>query len=175
MAEIPSCTTPAAPDAVRMRTWRNLMFSHSAILGKMGDDLLEATGLTLAQYDVLLRLHEAPERTLRMGELAAGVLVTSSGLTRIIDRLEQGGLVERIRVDTDRRGVRVRMTDAGAATLRAASDVHVASIERYFASAIRPDEAEVLDRFFARLDAAHGKAPVVAELAAPGFPAAASR
>lgn len=169
MADEPGCTT-AAPDPASMRTWRNLMFSHSVILGKMGDDLQEATGLTLAQYDVLLRLHEAPEHTLRMGEIASGVLVTTSGLTRVVDRLEQSGLVTRLRVESDRRGVRVRLTEAGAATLRVASDVHADGIRRYFAELIRPDEAEALGRFFARLDAAHYKAQPVA-LEMPNFAA----
>lgn len=166
MAEEPGCTT-SAPDPASMRTWRDLMFAHSAILAKMGDDLQEATGLTLAQYDVLLRLHEAPENTLRMGEIAEGVLVTTSGLTRVVDRLEQGGLVERLRVENDRRGVRVKLTESGAATLRIASDVHADGIRRYFAELIRPDEAEALGRFFARLDAAHNKAqPVTLEMPA---------
>lgn len=97
---------------VRGRVWRDLVVSHSVILGKMEADLRTTTGLTLGQYDVLLRLHEAPGNTIRMGDLAELVLVTTSGVTRVVDRLVEAGLVERVRPDNDRRVVTVSMTPA---------------------------------------------------------------
>ncbi|XGU21308.1 MarR family winged helix-turn-helix transcriptional regulator [Rhodococcus sp. 3Y1] len=103
---------------VRGRVWRDLVVSHSVILGKMEADLRTTTGLTLGQYDVLLRLHEAPGNTIRMGDLAELVLVTTSGVTRVVDRLVEAGLVERVRPDNDRRVVTVSMTPAGKKTLR---------------------------------------------------------
>ena len=84
---------------VRGRVWRDLVVSHSVILGKMEADLRTTTGLTLGQYDVLLRLHEAPGNTIRMGDLAELVLVTTSGVTRVVDRLVEAGPVRPPLVD----------------------------------------------------------------------------
>ncbi|MCJ0901966.1 MarR family transcriptional regulator [Rhodococcus sp. SRB_17] len=142
-------------EPVRSRTWRNLVVAHSIILGKMEADLRSATGLTLGQYDVLLRLHEAPGNSLRMGDLAEQVLVTTSGVTRVADRLAEAGLVERIRPDNDRRVVTISLTPAGKKTLRAASDIHRRGIAEYFADLIEPEELPVLDKFFGRLAAHH--------------------
>src|SRR5699024_10679147 len=93
---------PESPsmDARMLRIWRDMLFSHSAIVQKLGDDLSEQAGLTLAQYDVLLKLLECPEDAMRMGELAEDVLVTTSGLTRVVDKLETAGLVTRVRVSS---------------------------------------------------------------------------
>ncbi|MET0798614.1 MAG: MarR family transcriptional regulator [Rhodococcus sp. (in: high G+C Gram-positive bacteria)] len=140
---------------VRGRVWRNLVVSHSVILGKMEADLRTTTGLTLGQYDVLLRLHEAPGHTIRMGDLAELVLVTTSGVTRVVDRLVESGLVERIRPDNDRRVVTVSMTPAGKKTLRTASAIHTRGIAEYFSDLIEPEELPALDRFFSRLVTRH--------------------
>ncbi|NMD60334.1 UNVERIFIED_ORG: DNA-binding MarR family transcriptional regulator [Nocardia globerula] len=139
----------------RGRVWRNLVVAHSVILGKMEADLRANTGLTLGQYDVLLRLHEAPGNSLRMGDLAQQVLVTTSGVTRVADRLVNAGLVERVRPDADRRVVTVSMTPAGKETLRAASAIHSRGIAEYFADLVEAEELPVLDRFFSRLAAHH--------------------
>ena len=139
----------------RGRAWRNLVVAHSVILGKMETDLRASTGLTLGQYDVLLRLHEAPENTLKMGDLAQQVLVTTSGVTRVVDRLVAAGLVARVRPDTDRRVVTVTMTPSGHKTLRTASAIHTRGITEYFADLVEPEELPVLDRFFSRLAAHH--------------------
>lgn len=139
----------------RGRVWRNLVVAHSVILGKMEADLRASTGLTLGQYDVLLRLHEAPGNSLRMGDLAQQVLVTTSGVTRVADRLVNAGLVERVRPDADRRVVTVSMTPAGKETLRAASAIHSRGIAEYFADLVEAEELPVLDRFFSRLATHH--------------------
>jgi len=140
---------------VRGRVWRDLVVSHSVILGKMEADLRTTTGLTLGQYDVLLRLHEAPGNTIRMGDLAELVLVTTSGVTRVVDRLVEAGLVERVRPDNDRRVVTVSMTPAGKKTLRKASAIHTRGIAEYFSDLIETEELPVLERFFSRLAANH--------------------
>src|SRR5699024_1894546 len=122
--DIAPVPTRSGLDARSLRIWRNMLFSHREIVQKLGEELHEQAGLTLAQYDVLLRLRDSEDATMRMGELAEGVLVTTSGLTRVVDRLEKAGLVERVRVSSDRRGVRVALTDNGRATLTEASVVH---------------------------------------------------
>lgn len=158
---------PAPGDARSLRIWRNMLFSHSAIVQKLGEELHERAGLTLAQYDVLLRLRDSEDGAMRMGELAEGVLVTTSGLTRVVDRLESAGLVERVRVSSDRRGVRVTLSDAGRAKLTEASKLHREGIERYFTRFITEDEAPALESFFARLFAEMRGVPEVEDLPMP--------
>ena len=158
---------PTPGDARALRIWRNMLFSHSVIVQKLGEELHEHAGLTLAQYDVLLRLRDSEDTAMRMGELAAGVLVTTSGLTRVVDRLETAGLVERIRVNTDRRGVRVALTGAGRDKLVDASKLHREGIERYFTQFITEDEAPALESFFARLFAEMRGVPQVEDLPMP--------
>ncbi len=159
-----------APDARLLRVWRNMLFAHSAIVQKLGDELSEQADLTLAQYDVLLRLRDNPERAMRMGELAEGVLVTTSGLTRVVDRLESAGLVQRVRETRDRRGVRVSLTPAGLDKLREAAKIHRDGIARYFTRHIEPDELPALESFFARLFAESRGVPVVEDLPSPTMP-----
>lgn len=157
----------ASGDARSLRIWRNMLFSHSAIVQKLGEELHDRAGLTLAQYDVLLRLRDNEAGAMRMGELAEGVLVTTSGLTRVVDRLETAGLVERIRVNSDRRGVRVALTDTGRAKLAEASELHREGIERYFTRFITEDEAPALESFFTRLFAEMRGVPAVEDLPMP--------
>ena len=94
----------------RLEIWEQLVQSHAWIWQAIGADLKAATGLEMAEYDVLLRLSRAPERTLTMSELASQVLYSTSGLTRLVDRMERAGLVMRRRSDTNRRVVFACMT-----------------------------------------------------------------
>ncbi len=161
---------PPSTDARMLRIWRDMLFSHSAIVQKLSDDLNEQVGLTLAQYDVLLKLLECPDGAMRMGELAGQVLVTTSGLTRVVDKLETAGLVTRVRVSSDRRGVLVSLTDAGRATLSGASKIHLDGIRRNFSRYITEDELPVLERFFRRLFSEVRGAPAVEGLPTPTLP-----
>jgi DNA-binding MarR family transcriptional regulator len=90
-----------------------------------------------------------------MGDLAELVLVTTSGVTRVVDRLVEAGLVERVRPDNDRRVVTVSMTPAGKKTLRKASAIHTPGIAEYFSDLIETEELPVLERFFFRLATHH--------------------
>lgn len=96
--------------------------------------------LSLASYDVLVQLAEAPERRLRMTELADAVLLSRSGVTRLVDRLEKAGLVTRARVDSDGRGVEAVLTRTGFDRLRAASGTHLAGVATHFADVLEPEE-----------------------------------
>ncbi|MDR7276493.1 MarR family winged helix-turn-helix transcriptional regulator [Catenuloplanes atrovinosus] len=93
-------------------------------------ELLRLTNLTLSEYLVLMLLSEAPGRSLRMSELADGILISFSGLTRLVERLERENMVERIRAETDGRGQRAVLTDTGLARLEAAWPGHLASVRR---------------------------------------------
>lgn len=103
--------------------------------------MLAEQRLSLGAYDVLAELAEAPDQCLRMAELAEAVLLSRSGVTRLVDRLERAGLVVRERVDGDGRGVVARLTPAGAARLGVASRTHLAGILRHFVELL--DEQEL--------------------------------
>jgi DNA-binding MarR family transcriptional regulator len=134
--------------------WRDMLTSHRRTLAVLEEDLSSRTGLSLAQYDVLLHLHEAPEHRLRMSELSQAVLFTTSGLTRLIDRMEAAGWVERGRSSDDRRGVSATLTAAGTGMLRSAAAVHLEGVQRMFTRHLEPAEIPVLATAFARLNAA---------------------
>lgn len=100
-------------------------------------------GLTISDYEVLLRLSRAPEQRMRRVDLAGQVLLTASGITRLLDGLERHGYVERGACDSDRRVVYAVLTDEGLAKLQQASETHVAQIEDFFSA--RYDEPELAD------------------------------
>jgi MarR family transcriptional regulator, 2-MHQ and catechol-resistance regulon repressor len=101
-------------------------------------------GLSTAEFEVLLRLARSPGRRLRMSDLAAQTLLTTSGITRVVDRLERDKLVERIACDTDRRGSFAGITKAGLARLNEVLPGHLELIERWFTSQLTPTELESL-------------------------------
>ena len=117
-----------------------LIRAHAHALRQLNAQLAADHGLTISDYEVLLRLSRAPDRRMRRVDLAGQVLLTASGVTRLLDGLERSGFVERGSCDSDRRVVYAVLTDAGLAKLRSASESHVAQIEDYFTS--RYDEAE---------------------------------
>jgi DNA-binding MarR family transcriptional regulator len=114
-------------------------------------ELLAEQDLPLASYDVLVQLAEAPGRRLRMTELADAVLLSRSGVTRLVDRLEKAGLVARCPVETDGRGVAARLTDAGLDRLRTASRTHVRGIGQHFVDRLDDADLHVLERISRRL------------------------
>jgi DNA-binding MarR family transcriptional regulator len=113
--------------------WRSFLRAHSHIIRSLEAELLAAQRLSLASYDVLVQLSEAPGRRLRMTELADAVLLSRSGVTRLVDRLERGGLVARARVNSDGRGIEAVLTQLGYDRLRAASGTHLSGVARHFA------------------------------------------
>jgi DNA-binding MarR family transcriptional regulator len=137
----------------RVAVWRAFLRTHSAVLRQLERDLVAATGMPLGWYDVLLQLAEAPERRLRMAELADRVLLSRSGLTRLVDRLQAEGLVTREPFPGDARGWYTVLTAAGLARMREAAPVHLAGIQAYWLSKFSDDELRVLDGLLGRLDA----------------------
>jgi DNA-binding MarR family transcriptional regulator len=109
-------------------------------------------GLTISDYEVLLRLARAPERRMRRVDLAEQVLLTASGITRLLDGLERSGYVERGSCDTDRRVVYAVLTDDGVQKLREASETHVAQIEEYFDSRYEDEQLIALNTLLARIE-----------------------
>jgi DNA-binding MarR family transcriptional regulator len=112
--------------------WRAYLRGHATVTRALETELLAGQRLSLAAYDVLVQLAEAPEHRLRMTELADAVLLSRSGVTRLVDRLERAGLVARSRVAEDGRGVAATITDAGLDRLRGASRTHLEGVVRHF-------------------------------------------
>jgi DNA-binding MarR family transcriptional regulator len=114
-------------------------------------DMMRDARFPLSEYTTLMHLSEAPDRRMRMNELASASLVSLSGMTRIVARLEGAGLVERIRCDEDARGLHAVLTDAGYARLRQAWPAHLASVRRHILNHLDGADpaalTSVLDRF----------------------------
>jgi DNA-binding MarR family transcriptional regulator len=115
-----------------LRAWQALLHAHHQVIRKLDAELREEHGLPLNAYDVLLRLARAPGRSLRMTELADRVMMSPSGLTRVVDRLVDDGLVRRERSDQDARVMLARLTDQGRRVLRRAARTHLRGIREHF-------------------------------------------
>ena len=142
---------PSRPTRAQLSAWRSFLRAHATLTRALELELEAEQKLSLAAYDVLVQLAEAPGRRLRMTELADAVLLSRSGLTRLVDRLETAGLVERCPVESDGRGVAARLTPEGLGRLRVASVTHLAGVARHFAGRLDTDDLAVLERISRRL------------------------
>jgi DNA-binding MarR family transcriptional regulator len=115
-----------------LRAWQALLHAHHEVIRRLDDELRGEHGLSLTDYDVLLRLARAPDRGLRMTELADRVLMSASGLTRMVDRLVYEGLVQRDRFDGDARVMLAQLTERGRRALRRAARTHLRGIREHF-------------------------------------------
>jgi DNA-binding MarR family transcriptional regulator len=132
-------------------TFVALLRGNAAVTRELNAQLSVDHGLTISDYEVLLRLARAPERRMRRVDLAEEVLLTASGVTRLLDGLERGGLVERGSCATDRRVVYAVLTDSGLAKLREASESHLAQVDSFFGTRYDEDELSALSTLLVRL------------------------
>lgn len=131
----------ASLEETENRAWRAFLLAHTKVIPILDAELAREMGLNLSQYEVLLWLHDAPDHSLRMSELAAKVVLSPSGITRAVDQLERRGFVERRVCDSDRRGYLAVLTGGGKAELQRASSVHVRGIREHFTG--RLDEEQL--------------------------------
>jgi len=124
---------PAELKAAEMRAWTAFLDAQASLLRRLEAELMEKEDMTLAEFDVLIQLGMAPDRRLRMTELSVRVRLSHSGVTRLVDRLVQAGLVKRERCASDRRGTFATLTPVGRARLRRAQPVHLRGIREHFA------------------------------------------
>lgn len=117
----------------------------------MDANLREVHGLTLSDYEVLVQLANAEDQRLSRVDLAEGVLLSQSGITRLLEGLERAGLVERASCTTDRRVVYARLTDAGYTKCLEAADTHLEDVRRTFFDRFSEDELRCLDELLGRL------------------------
>src|SRR5213596_1794868 len=112
-------------DESELRTWIRFLAAHSAMTRELEAQLMGAHGLTLSDYDVLVQIARAPKCQMRNIELAKAVVLTRSGVTRLVDGLERDGLVARVSCPSDKRGTLITLTDAGIQKLREAAGTHL--------------------------------------------------
>jgi DNA-binding MarR family transcriptional regulator len=115
-----------------LRAWQALLHAHHDVTDRLDAELREQHGITFSEYDVLLRLARAPGRSLRMSDLAERVLLSPSGLTRLVDRLVDDGLVIRDTHPDDARVTLARLTGRGRERLRRAARTHLQGIHQHF-------------------------------------------
>jgi len=134
-----------------VHTWIRFLATDSAITRELAERLMGAPGLTLSGYDVLVQLARAPERKLRNIELAKAVVLTRSGVTRLVDGLERDGLVRRASCPSDKRGTFVALTSEGARRLREAVGTHVEGVRELFLERLGQGGREQMDALLASL------------------------
>ena len=130
----------------RLAPWRAFVRAQAHVSRRLDEDLRAEHGLSLQEYVALLILAESPERRLRMGRLADSLTLSKSGATRLIDRLVDDGLVDRVTCSSDLRGAEAALTDAGLQRLRTAAPTHLRGIAEYFLSGVEGEDLAVIER-----------------------------
>jgi DNA-binding MarR family transcriptional regulator len=142
--------TLSSPSRERLRTWQLVWETAMGLLDRFDEELQRELGIPLRWYDVLIHVENEPEG-MRMNALADQILTSKSGLTRVIDRMEEEGLVRRVRPEDDRRTVLVVLTDAGRDTMERARAFHRDSIERHFTGHLSDADMKALARAFGKV------------------------
>ena len=137
---------PVSARDPRLRGWRAFLTAHALLVRRLEEELREEAGMSLPEYSALLELAEAPKRRKRMAELADGMIVTRGGVTRLVERLEADGLVERGPCASDGRGTEAILTEAGLARLRDASKTHLRGIDDYYLERVSEEDQETVGR-----------------------------
>ena len=141
----------SASQTPEIQAWAKLLRAHAALTRRFSADLQAMHGLTLNAYEVLLHLAHAPERRMRRVDLAGSVLLTASGITRLLDGLERAGYVDRAADENDARVTYAVLTDEGYEKLRDAAPTHVGGIRELFGDRFSRDELETLAELLDRL------------------------
>jgi len=142
---------PALPDGA----WIRFLRAHAALTRELSARLEALHELTLSDFDVLVQLYYAEGQRMRRIDIARSVLLTASGITRLLDGLESSGLVAKERCDSDARVTYAVLTKAGVKKIEEARDSHLADIEELFASRFSQTERQQLAELLGRLPLAH--------------------
>lgn len=138
--------------ASRIAAWRGLLTLHATAVSHIEQRLAAADLPPLGWYDVLFALHEQPDKRLRMSELAEQVLLSRSGLTRLVDRLEAEGYLSRESCATDKRGWHVVLNEKGTGVLRLIWPVYQAGIAESFDRHLSDDDVDFLNGLWGRIN-----------------------
>jgi DNA-binding MarR family transcriptional regulator len=149
-------TTKVTLDGTALEAWRSYLQSHASILRDLDAELAAEHGMTARDYEALLYLAQAEDRKLPMSALAERTMLTRSGITRLVDGLVAGGLIERIACPSDARVSYAQLTDQGHEKLREAGSTHLAGIRRLFLEHFSSEEIDSLASLLGRLPGAQG-------------------
>ncbi|MEA2467275.1 MAG: hypothetical protein QOJ57_1401, partial [Thermoleophilaceae bacterium] len=136
---------------LELDAWRGFLRAHATLVSNLDEELTERHGLPLSSYDVLVQLDEAPDGRLRMSALADAVLLSRSGLSRLVTRLERQGLIERAECENDARGSFAAITDQGRERLNEARVTHRAGVRERFFDRLGEREQRQLAKVWSRL------------------------
>ena len=156
-------TTQVSRRGLELQAWVGFLRAHAAITRQLDRELVAEHGLTINDYEVLVHLSRADDEMLRRVDLAERVLLTPSGITRLLDGLERSGLVSKAACDSDARVVYAKLTEKGAKRLDSASKSHLASVRSLFGERFDEDELERLSEFLSRLPQTNGATDCGAE------------
>ncbi|HLU35209.1 MAG TPA: MarR family transcriptional regulator [Thermomicrobiales bacterium] len=131
-------------DEAGLRAWEAFVFAHAAAIGAIERDISREDSVSLTCYDVLVALVNAPDHRLRLNELADQVVLSRSGLSRLLDRIEQAGLIRREPAPGDRRGAFAVLTEAGVQAQRKTWPHYARGINRYFSQYLTDEEKRVI-------------------------------
>jgi DNA-binding MarR family transcriptional regulator len=151
---------PLSARDARLEPWRAFLMAHARVTRRLDEELRAEHDLSLAEYDALVTIAEAPDRRIRMRQLADRVILSKSGVTRLIDRLVLDGLVARDACLTDARGAEAVLTPAGLDRLRRASRTHLRGIAEHFLGVVDDIDLPTIERSML----------AVADRACPGGP-----
>jgi len=140
----------SSPSLERLRAWRLYFESALALVDVLDAELQRDAGIPLRWYDTLVHLEETPDG-LRMNERAERILYSKSGFTRVVDRMEEAGLVRRVRPENDRRAILVVLTDEGRNTMEQARRHHRHAIEQHFSRHLADTDIKALTRAFEKV------------------------
>ncbi|HEY2326650.1 MAG TPA: MarR family transcriptional regulator [Gaiellaceae bacterium] len=144
-------TTPTQTQNQQLEAWVSFLRSHAAITRELSAQLLREHGLTINDYEVLLHLSREETGMLRRVDLAERVILTASGITRLLDGLERQGFVEKANCESDARVTYAKLTDAGRGKLREAGKTHLAGIDELFTGRYSGSELATLADLLSRL------------------------
>ena len=142
----------SSPSADRLHAWRLFFESALALMDVLDTELQQAAGIPQRWYDVLINVEESPEG-IRMNELAERILYSKSGFTRVVDRMEEAGLVRRVRPAHDRRSILIVVTEAGTKKLDQARRNHRDGIQRHFSQHLTDADIKVFASAFQKISA----------------------
>jgi DNA-binding MarR family transcriptional regulator len=134
-----------------LAAWRGLLRAHSELVKTLDAELAREHDMPLSTYEVLLYLNDSDDGRMRMSELADSVLLSRSGLTRLVDRLERDGLLRRERCESDARGLFAEITDEGRRVFAAARATHLDGVRRIFLDRFTQDELRTLGALWRKL------------------------
>jgi len=151
MATVATTPSSAALSEPELRAWRGLLRVHASLTKAMDAELEAEHGLPLTSYEVLMYLADAEGERMRMCDLASSIILSRSGLTRLVDRLEREGLIERVSCASDARGAFAKLTPVGRDKLQAARATHLAGIRQLYLDRLTPEEQQQLGDLWERM------------------------